>query len=112
MVQGDFWFDARTQRRDVAYWRDKRGHEVNFVLARLRPKPLAIECKWSADSFEPTNLRAFRQQHPEGENVVVAQDVGVGVHSKLWRPESPLRKPQCLCQLCRGDVGVGLALPL
>ncbi len=76
MVQGDFWFDARTQRRDVAYWRDKRGHEVDFVLARLRPKPLAIECKWSADSFEPTNLRAFRQQHPEGENVVVAQDVG------------------------------------
>jgi len=66
---------TRTQRRDVAYWRDKHGHEVDFVLARLRPKPLAIECKWSAESFEPTNLRAFRHQHPEGENVVVAQDV-------------------------------------
>jgi len=67
---------TRTQSRDVAYWRDKRGHEVDFVLARRRKKPLAIECKWSADSFDPTNLRAFRQQHPEGENVVVAQDVG------------------------------------
>ncbi len=67
---------TRTQSRDVAYWRDKRGHEIDFVLARLRRKPLAIECKWSADRFEPTNLRAFRQQHPEGENVVVAQDVG------------------------------------
>ena len=65
----------RTQRRDVAYWRDKRGHEVDFVLARRGKKPLAIECKWSADNFAPTNLRAFRQQHPEGDNVVVAQDV-------------------------------------
>ena len=67
---------ARTQNRVVAYWRDKRGHEVDFVLARHRQKPLAIECKWSADSFDPANLRAFRQQHPEGENIVVAQDVG------------------------------------
>lgn len=66
---------TRMQSRDVAYWRDKRGHEVDFILARRRNKPLAIECKWSADSFAPTNLRAFRQQHPEGENVVVAQDV-------------------------------------
>jgi hypothetical protein len=66
---------TRTQRCDVAYWRDKRGHEVDFVLARRRSKPLAIECKWSADSFDPTNLRAFRRQHPAGENVVVAQDV-------------------------------------
>jgi hypothetical protein len=67
---------TRTQSRDVAYWRDKQGHEVDFVLAHLRKKPMAIECKWSADSFEPANLRAFRHHHPEGENVVVAQDVG------------------------------------
>jgi hypothetical protein len=66
---------TRTQSRDVAYWRDKRGHEVDFVLAHRRSKPLAVECKWSADSFDPTNLRAFRQQHPAGENIVVAQDV-------------------------------------
>jgi len=36
---------------------------------------LAIECKWSADSFDPTDLRAFRQQQAEGDNVVVSQDV-------------------------------------
>jgi len=66
---------ARMQSRDMAYWRDKRGHEVDFVLARRRKKPLAIECKWSVDNFDPTNLRAFRYQHPEGENIVVAQDV-------------------------------------
>jgi len=66
---------ARTQTRDVSYWRDKRGHEVDFVLAARRKRPLALECKWSADSFDPANLRAFRQQHPHGENVVVARDV-------------------------------------
>jgi hypothetical protein len=59
----------------VAYWRDKRGHEIDFILSRRGKKPMAIECKWSADNFDPTNLRAFRQQHPAGENVVVAQDV-------------------------------------
>jgi hypothetical protein len=66
---------TRMQSRDIAYWRDKRGHEVDFVLARRGKKPLTIECKWSADNFDPTNVRAFRQQHPEGENVVVAQDI-------------------------------------
>jgi len=66
---------ARTQTREVGYWRDKRGHEVDFVLASRRKRPLALECKWSADSFDPANLRAFRQQHPNGENVVVARDV-------------------------------------
>jgi hypothetical protein len=63
------------QRHDVNYWRDKRDHAVDFILARPRKKPLALECKWSADNFDPTNLRAFRHQHPPGENVVLAQDV-------------------------------------
>ena len=66
---------TRMQSRDVAYWRDKRGHQVDFVLARRGEKPMAIECKWSAHGFDPTNLLAFRHQHPEGDNVVVAQDV-------------------------------------
>jgi len=66
---------ARLQSREVFYWRDKRGHEVDFVLASRRKRPLAIECKWSAGSFDGANLRAFRQQHAEGDNVVVARDV-------------------------------------
>ncbi|PYV04097.1 MAG: hypothetical protein DMG26_08300 [Acidobacteria bacterium] len=66
---------ARLQSREVFYWRDKRGHEVDFVLASRRKRPLAIECKWSAGSFDVANLRAFRQQHAEGDNVVVAHDV-------------------------------------
>jgi len=66
---------ARQQTREISYWRDKRGHEVDFVLTGRRNKPIAIECKWSASDFDATNLRAFRRQYSEGENFVVAQDV-------------------------------------
>jgi hypothetical protein len=45
-----------------------------------RRPPLAIECKWSAGRFDAANLQAFRQQHPRGENVVLAADVKVAFH--------------------------------
>lgn len=66
---------AQLQSRDIRYWRDKRGHEVDFILVRQGKAPLAVECKWSQSEFEAGNLGAFRRQYPEGENVVVAQDV-------------------------------------
>jgi uncharacterized protein len=66
---------AHLQTRNIRYWRDKRGHEVDFVLASQGKPPLAIECKWSAANFDATNLRSFRAEYPRGENYVVAQDV-------------------------------------
>jgi predicted AAA+ superfamily ATPase len=66
---------GRLQRRDVRYWRSKRGHEVDFVLADHRREPVAIECKWSASDFDPTNLVMFRRRYPKGVNYVVASDV-------------------------------------
>ena len=66
---------ANLQSRDVHYWRDKRGHEVDFVLTPRLRKPLAIECKWSANDFDAANLQAFRKQYPHGDNLVVAPDV-------------------------------------
>lgn len=66
---------ARRQSRDILYWRDKRGHEIDFVLTGRRKKPLAIECKWSSADFDATNLHAFRRQYAEGDNYVLAQDV-------------------------------------
>ena len=66
---------ARLQAPRVRYWRDKRGHEVDFVLAERGRPPMAIECKWSAARFDSSSLRAFRARHPQGENLVVAQDV-------------------------------------
>lgn len=66
---------ARTQSRDVKYWRNKRGHEVDFVLTPNRESPVAIECKWAASGFSANQLRTFRRQYPEGPNFVVSHDV-------------------------------------
>lgn len=63
------------QSRDIRYWRDKRGHEIDFILAPRGRPPIAIECKWSASEFDATNLKAFRRAHPQGTNFLVAHDV-------------------------------------
>lgn len=63
-------------RRPINYWRDKRGHEVDFVISdRNRLSPTAIECKWSADGFHADGMAAFRRLYPDGMNFVVAHDV-------------------------------------
>lgn len=66
---------ANLQTRDINYWRDKQKHEVDFVIIQRGKLPVALECKWSADYFEPNNIQAFRRQYPEGDNLVVASDV-------------------------------------
>ncbi len=66
---------ATRQIRDVQYWRDKAGHEVDFVLRGKRGAPAAIECKWKAAAFDGGNLALFRSKYPHGDNVVVASDV-------------------------------------
>jgi len=67
---------SRLPDRQVRYWRDKQRHEIDFVLSgRGDSSPRAVECKWSADEFEPAALLAFRRRYPHGENLVVAQDV-------------------------------------
>jgi predicted AAA+ superfamily ATPase len=66
---------SRSQDADVRYWRDKHGHEVDFILPGRGGTPMAIECKWSAKSLEATSLQAFRRRYPRGENWLVAQDV-------------------------------------
>jgi len=66
---------ACLQTREIRYWRDKQGHEVDFVIARRAAAPVAIECKWSARDFDPANLRVFRRRYPRGETFLVAHDV-------------------------------------
>ncbi|MFH0802587.1 MAG: ATP-binding protein [bacterium] len=68
-------FQARAQTRQILYWRDKRGHEVDFVLAGRGDNPAGIECKWSADDFDPANMMAFHRQYPQAKLLVIAQDV-------------------------------------
>ncbi len=66
---------ARLQSRRINYWRDKQGHEIDFVLAWRGKPPLAIECKWSASDFDPGALKVFAARYPRAEYFVVAQDV-------------------------------------
>jgi len=66
---------ASLQTQQVHYWRDKNGHEIDFVLRGQGAAPDAIECKWSAGEFDPKNLLAFRRQYPAGRNWVVSADV-------------------------------------
>jgi len=66
---------GRLQIRNVMYWRDKRGHEIDFVVAERGKPPVAIECKWSAAEFDPGNLKRFRERYPEGDSLVAAADV-------------------------------------
>jgi predicted AAA+ superfamily ATPase len=66
---------ARLQTRQVRYWRDKRGHEVDFVWAVRGKPPVAIECKWSASDFDAVNFQSFASIYPQSEFHVVATDV-------------------------------------
>ncbi len=66
---------ANLQTRDIRYWRDKRGHEIDFILQSRGNPPAVIECKWSQSSFDAKNLKAFRRVYTEGENWVVCSDI-------------------------------------
>ena len=67
---------SRLPDQSVHYWRDLRGHEVDFVIARRGQRPVAIECKWSArQSDDLPGLLAFRRAYPQGDNLLVAADV-------------------------------------
>ena len=66
---------ALMQHRRLHYWRDKQGHEVDFISIRKNEGPLSIECKWKADEFDASNLLVFRRHYPDGRNIVVASDV-------------------------------------
>lgn len=59
----------------VHYWRDKRGHEIDFVLVPWGKSPITVECKWSANNMETRNLIAFRKAYSEGENWLVLPNV-------------------------------------
>ena len=66
---------ATLQTREIRYWRDKQGHEVDFILTRHRGGPAAIECTWTAKNADVSNLLVFRRRYPRGESYLVADDI-------------------------------------
>jgi predicted AAA+ superfamily ATPase len=65
---------ANLQAASLCYWRDKQGHEVDFVWLPRGETPVAIECKWSARDFDPRNLLVFARAYPKVTLVVTTPD--------------------------------------
>ncbi len=59
----------------IRYWRTRHGNEVDFIVLERGGNPIAIECKWSAETLDTRNLRVFRNHYPDGDNYIVAHDV-------------------------------------
>ncbi len=66
---------AKLQMRDVRYWRDKKGHEVDFVIPLRGGGIVAVEAKWRAGAFTAGNLKALVRRYPDARCYVVASDV-------------------------------------
>ena len=88
---------AASQSRNILYWRDKAGHEIDFVWLKRGGIPVAIECKWTADSFSSGNLQIFRRRYPDGENYVVSPDTARPYNRKCNGLQVTFLHPSDLC---------------
>ena len=70
--------NAHVGRGAIRYWRTKHGSEVDFVLVRPGRAPVAVECCWSAEEFQPAEMRSFRGAYPGGASYVVTADTPDG----------------------------------
>ncbi len=62
---------SSTFNEDIFYWRDKSGHELDFVIQLRNGSANVYECKINPDEFDPKNLKIFRRIYPNGENFLV-----------------------------------------
>ncbi|MBN2508498.1 MAG: ATP-binding protein [Verrucomicrobia bacterium] len=69
------------------YWRDKAGHEIDFVLPRGREAVDVIECKWNPAGFDPTALALFRSYYPKGRNWLVTPLEGTAYRKRFGNLE-------------------------
>ncbi|MCX8091395.1 MAG: ATP-binding protein [Verrucomicrobiae bacterium] len=74
---------AHLQTPALRYWRDKQGHEVDFVAVPRRGRVVALECKWSARDFDVAGLRAFARNYPRTRLLVVSTDARPGFEKRL-----------------------------
>jgi predicted AAA+ superfamily ATPase len=66
---------AKTQNRNIYYWRDKRGHEIDFIYIKRGSSPMVLECKWSSVDVDIKNILSFRRNYPNGKNYIITNDV-------------------------------------
>ncbi|MDD5686492.1 MAG: ATP-binding protein [Elusimicrobia bacterium] len=66
---------SQMQSRNIRYWRDKQGHEVDFIIERRGEAPIAIEAKWSSNAFDFAGLKIFLHQYPNAKAFFVSNDL-------------------------------------
>ncbi|MGE0174667.1 MAG: ATP-binding protein [Oligoflexales bacterium] len=67
---------ANVGKENIYYWRDKQGHEIDFVIKPSRGREVhTVECKLNHKNFDTRNLRAFRNAYPHGKNFLYAANV-------------------------------------
>jgi predicted AAA+ superfamily ATPase len=59
----------------IHYWREKTGHEVDFVVKNGTRTVDIYECKFNPDAFNADALTVFRRDYPRGKNFVVSPAV-------------------------------------
>ncbi|MFH1644232.1 MAG: ATP-binding protein [bacterium] len=84
---------GQLQTRKINYWRDKQGHEIDFVLPNAQNNNLiAIECKFSnlasnvgSSSIKSVadNFAAFRNFYPKGKNYIVSNDIDTSFEKQI-----------------------------
>ncbi|MCD4734615.1 MAG: ATP-binding protein [Bacteroidales bacterium] len=52
----------------IHYWRDKSGHEIDFVIKQSSEISDIIECKVNPDQLSISRFRNFRGFYPNGKN--------------------------------------------
>ena len=60
--------------RDISYWREKSGREIDFIIKKGSSASFAIECKWSSKDFDAKGMLAFHEAYPEARLVLVARN--------------------------------------
>lgn len=81
----------------IRYWRDKAGHEIDFVLGHRRDEVDAIECKWDARSFDSAALQVFRRYYPKGQNFLVTPSATPAYAKQFAGTEVTICTPSEIC---------------
>ncbi len=58
--------------KQIYYWRDKAGREIDFVIKKSNNRLDTIECKIDPDKYSIDTLKVFRGIYPLGENYVIS----------------------------------------
>ncbi len=69
--------------RQIHYWRDKSGRELDFIIERGDSYIDVYEAKYNPEAFESDHLKHFRSLYPNGDNYVICPFIRKSYQQKL-----------------------------